>query len=289
MSAADLRNYMTEMQMAKASKSVDGMDRAEKARQDLVKRLAEPIDLTPERLKEILQSLKAKLRAAAERGQTELMVMRFPNALCTDKGRAINNADPDLARDPHRPAAPGLRALARPAQGRRLQAQRDDHRVARRTAGRRRLLPQMGRHQAVTLTFRASSMGRVMRRIESKTDAARTVRQARSDRARARADEDRRGLSGALHRRRCSAYVDAVKAASERLDRTSRPRSASPLDLWRDASSYWLDFAQRSILFWDTLRQRGNNWIEHEKAGKPPLLRLRMGDGRGRPHVSSGP
>jgi hypothetical protein len=94
MSAADLRNYMTEMQMAKAMKSVDGMDRAEKARHDLTKRLAEPIDLTPERLQEILQPLKAKLRAAAERGQTELMVMRFPNALCTDQGRAINNADP---------------------------------------------------------------------------------------------------------------------------------------------------------------------------------------------------
>jgi len=93
MSAADLRNYMTEMQMAKATKSVEGMDRAEKARQDLVKRLAEPIDLTPERLKEILQPLKSKLRAAAERGQTELMVMRFPNALCTDHGRAINNSD----------------------------------------------------------------------------------------------------------------------------------------------------------------------------------------------------
>ena len=53
MSADDLRNYMTEMQMAKATKSVDGMDRAEKARQELIKRLAEPIDLTPERLKEI--------------------------------------------------------------------------------------------------------------------------------------------------------------------------------------------------------------------------------------------
>ena len=38
MSAADLRNYMTEMQMAKAMKSVDGMDRAEKARNDLIKR-----------------------------------------------------------------------------------------------------------------------------------------------------------------------------------------------------------------------------------------------------------
>jgi hypothetical protein len=94
MSAADLRTYMTEMQMAKATKSVDGMDRAEKARQELVKRMAEPIDLTPERLKEIVQPLKTKLRAAAERGQTELMVMRFPNALCTDHGRAINNADP---------------------------------------------------------------------------------------------------------------------------------------------------------------------------------------------------
>ena len=94
MSASDLRNYMTDMEMAKASKSIQGMDRAEKARQDLTKRLAEPIDLTPERLKEILQPLKAKLRLAAERGQTELMVMRFPNGICTDKGRAINNADP---------------------------------------------------------------------------------------------------------------------------------------------------------------------------------------------------
>ena len=94
MSAADLRSYMTEMQMAKAMKSVDGMDRAGKAREELTKRLAEPIDLTPERMKEILLPLKAKLRAAAERGQTELMVMRFPNAICTDHGRAINNADP---------------------------------------------------------------------------------------------------------------------------------------------------------------------------------------------------
>ena len=94
MSADDLRSYMTEMQMAKATTSVDGMDRAGKAREELIKRLAEPLDLTPERLKEILEPLQAKLRAAAARGQTELMVMRFPNTLCTDKGRALNNADP---------------------------------------------------------------------------------------------------------------------------------------------------------------------------------------------------
>jgi hypothetical protein len=94
MSAEDLRSYMTEMQMARASKSFDGMDRAEKARKELIARLSEPLDLTPERLKEVLLPLRAKLRAAAEHGQTELMVMRFPNILCTDKGRAINNADP---------------------------------------------------------------------------------------------------------------------------------------------------------------------------------------------------
>ena len=94
MSAADLRSYMTEMQMAKAMKSVDGMDRAEKARQEMIKRMAAPLELTPEVHAEIVQNLQMKLRNAAQRGATELMVMRFPNAICTDHGRAINNADP---------------------------------------------------------------------------------------------------------------------------------------------------------------------------------------------------
>lgn len=95
MSAASLRSYMDKMEMAKASKALEGMDRAEKARAELIKELSEPLELTPERLQKVLEPLQAKLRAAAERGQTELMVMRFPNVLCNDKGRAINNADPD--------------------------------------------------------------------------------------------------------------------------------------------------------------------------------------------------
>ena len=95
MSAEELRAYMTDMQMAKASKSLEGMDQAEKARQELVKRLSDPIELTPERLAEIAQNLKSKVRAAVKRDETELMVMRFPVALCTDKGRAINTAESD--------------------------------------------------------------------------------------------------------------------------------------------------------------------------------------------------
>ncbi|VCJ27885.1 DUF3141 domain-containing protein [Burkholderia pseudomallei] len=40
----------------------------------------------------------------------------------------------------------------------------------------------------------------------------------------------------------------------------------------QDAIDYLRDFTERGVLFWDTLRQRANNMIEHERAGKPPLL-----------------
>ena len=46
----------------------------------------------------------------------------------------------------------------------------------------------------------------------------------------------------------------------------------SPMELWRDWSAYAVDAAQRSVLYWDTLRQRGNLWLENERAGKPPVL-----------------
>jgi hypothetical protein len=93
MSAEQLRGYMNALTVAKASEGVGAMDVADKAKKDLIKTLSTPIDLTQERLKEIMTPLLHKLRNAAERGETELMVMRFPNELCTDKGRAINNAE----------------------------------------------------------------------------------------------------------------------------------------------------------------------------------------------------
>jgi len=93
MSAADLHAYMAEMEVAKAMKEVDAMDRAEKARKELIKALSTPASL--EEIKEVVASVQHKVRSAAQRGATELMVMRFPCALCTDKGRAINNSDKD--------------------------------------------------------------------------------------------------------------------------------------------------------------------------------------------------
>ena len=46
----------------------------------------------------------------------------------------------------------------------------------------------------------------------------------------------------------------------------------TPLEAYRQWHGYTVDFAQRAVLFWDTLRERGNNWLEHEAAGKPPVL-----------------
>ncbi|MGG5821598.1 DUF3141 domain-containing protein [Falsiroseomonas sp. HW251] len=45
-----------------------------------------------------------------------------------------------------------------------------------------------------------------------------------------------------------------------------------PLSLMRDAMEYAVDASQRGVLFWDTMRRAGNAFVEHEKAGCPPVL-----------------
>jgi len=47
---------------------------------------------------------------------------------------------------------------------------------------------------------------------------------------------------------------------------------ASAAGLWSDWQAYAVDAAQRSVLFWDTLRQRGNAFVEHTREGLPPVL-----------------
>src|ERR671912_645912 len=46
----------------------------------------------------------------------------------------------------------------------------------------------------------------------------------------------------------------------------------TPWQLWQNTIDYSVDAVQRTVLFLDTLRQRGNNFVEHTRAGKPPLL-----------------
>jgi hypothetical protein len=92
MSATELRNYVMRTEMAKASKDV-GSDMAAKAREDLIKSLLQPVAVTPEKIAEVKRRVLGQLRTAAVKGNKEVLVMRFPNALCTDKGRALNNLE----------------------------------------------------------------------------------------------------------------------------------------------------------------------------------------------------
>ena len=60
------------------------------------------------------------------------------------------------------------------------------------------------------------------------------------------------------------AYADCAKGMME--------KPVAPTDAWSNWYAYATDFAQRSILFWDMLWERGNNFVEHNREGLPPLL-----------------
>ncbi len=85
-----------------------------------------------------------------------------------------------------------------------------------------------------------------------------------------------RRISGAVakvYARRVQLAAERYQASVEKAQQTAQAQAiASPLDLWRDWSAYAVDAAQRSVLYWDTLRQRGNQWLANEQAGKPPVL-----------------
>ena len=57
--------------------------------------------------------------------------------------------------------------------------------------------------------------------------------------------------------------------SSNRVRAASAGVATIPLEQYAD---YPRDFFERVILFWDVLRQRANNMLEHERAGLPPLL-----------------
>ncbi|WP_372619863.1 DUF3141 domain-containing protein [Falsiroseomonas sp.] len=46
----------------------------------------------------------------------------------------------------------------------------------------------------------------------------------------------------------------------------------NPFTLMQEAMEYAVDATQRATLFWDTMRRAGNDFVEHEKQGCPPVL-----------------
>ncbi|HKM73682.1 MAG TPA: hypothetical protein VJX94_27070 [Stellaceae bacterium] len=91
-SAADLKRRMAEREAAKAAEELRRMREHEEKQKAVMAEFHKPPERTPEQLLHFVQQL---VDHAAEAGQTEVQIYRFPNELCSDRGRRINNSEPD--------------------------------------------------------------------------------------------------------------------------------------------------------------------------------------------------
>jgi hypothetical protein len=91
-SAVDLRRRMAEREAAKAAEEQRHIKEQEEKQKAVMAEFHKPPERTPDQLMQLVTQL---VNRAAERGQSEVQVYRFPNSLCTDRGRRINNSEPD--------------------------------------------------------------------------------------------------------------------------------------------------------------------------------------------------
>jgi hypothetical protein len=91
-SAADLKRRMAEREAARAAEELRRMQEQEERQKAVMADFHKPPERTPEQLLQLVMQL---VNQAADRGQTEVQVYRFPNELCNDRGRRINNSEPD--------------------------------------------------------------------------------------------------------------------------------------------------------------------------------------------------
>lgn len=91
-SATDLRRRMAEREAAKAAEEMRHIQEQEEKQKAVMEEFRKPPERTPEQLMQLVTQLVDR---AAERGQSEVQIYRFPNSLCTDRGRRINNAEPE--------------------------------------------------------------------------------------------------------------------------------------------------------------------------------------------------
>jgi hypothetical protein len=89
-SASDFMKKLALKEAEEASKQARQLTAAEAEKQALLDRLKKPSGLSDE---EAIQRAVKIIERAVSNGKTEVQVHRFPNRLCTDKGRAINNQE----------------------------------------------------------------------------------------------------------------------------------------------------------------------------------------------------
>lgn len=88
-SAKALKNYVSEIELARAKQSLEAQSRADQAKRELLEQLKSDAPIPESQLR----SFMARVKATAEGGNNELLIGRFPSELCTDHGRAINMSE----------------------------------------------------------------------------------------------------------------------------------------------------------------------------------------------------
>lgn len=87
-SAAEFRKLAAEREAAKAAEANKEFEIEEERRKALIAELSAR-HVKPEGVENALRVI----RDLAKAGQTETLILRFPNELCSDRGRAINNSE----------------------------------------------------------------------------------------------------------------------------------------------------------------------------------------------------
>jgi hypothetical protein len=85
-----LRKIAEEKEMAQLREMLEKKRKTDEA-QDQVREAFLSRDVHPE----VFERVSRVVKSAAERGEREVLLFRFPSAYCTDRGRTINNSEPD--------------------------------------------------------------------------------------------------------------------------------------------------------------------------------------------------
>src|SRR4029453_13477641 len=86
----ELQAKIAEAEGAKASAAMKAMHAEEEEKRALLERLGKPSGVSDE---EVMEKASIIINRAVENGMMSVQVFTFPHSLCTDNGRAINQAE----------------------------------------------------------------------------------------------------------------------------------------------------------------------------------------------------
>jgi hypothetical protein len=90
-SASDIMKKLALAEAEEASRQARKLGEAEAEKKALLDQLTKPTGVSDE---EAIRRAVKIIERAVSNGRTEVQIHRFPNQLCTDRGRAINQQEP---------------------------------------------------------------------------------------------------------------------------------------------------------------------------------------------------